>query len=195
MPREEQKMRSENIRQAILDTALEIGIKEGFEEVSIRKIIKQMNYSTGVVYHHFKDKQEIINAIETAQTQWLHGQIKELLDPNKDIAAEMETVFYRITRLAYEEPEKYNLIVLHKYSRRNAGKPQWISHLSKRLKAGMDTGLIRRLEPEKAAFSIWSSFLGFSLMISTHMDLTWEQAEEMFQIQLNVILKGVLLHE
>ncbi len=195
MPREEQKMRSENIRQAILDTALEIGIKEGFEEVSIRKIIKQMNYSTGVVYHHFKDKQEIINAIETAQTQWLHGQIKELLDPNKDIAAEMETVFYRITRLAYEEPEKYNLIVLHKYSRRNAGKPQWISHLSKRLKSGMDTGLIRRLEPEKAAFSIWSSFLGFSLMISTHMDLTWEQAEEMFQIQLNVILKGVLLHE
>lgn len=195
MPREEQKMRSEYIRQAILDTALEIGIKEGFEEVSIRKIIKQMNYSTGVVYHHFKDKQEIINAIETAQTQWLHGQIKELLDPNKDIADEMETVFYRITRLAYEEPEKYNLIVLHKYSRRNAGKPQWISHLSKRLKAGMDTGLIRRLEPEKAAFSIWSSFLGFSLMISTHMDLSWEQVEEMFQIQLNVILKGVLLHE
>ncbi len=195
MPREEQKMRSEYIRQAILDTALEIGIKEGFEEVSIRKIIKQMNYSTGVVYHHFKDKQEIINAIETAQTQWLHGQIKELLDPNKDIADEMETVFFRITRLAYEEPEKYNLIVLHKYSRRNAGKPQWISHLSKRLKAGMDTGLIRRLEPEKAAFSIWSSFLGFSLMISTHMDLSWEQVEEMFQIQLNVILKGVLLHE
>ena len=152
MPREEQKMRSEHIRQAILDTALEIGIKEGFEEVSIRKIIKQMNYSTGVVYHHFKDKQEIINAIETAQTQWLHSQIKELLDPNKDIAAEMKTVFYRITRLAYEEPEK-------------------------------------------AAFSIWSSFLGFNLMISTHTDLTWEQAEEMFQVQLNMILKGVLSHE
>lgn len=195
MPREEQKMRSEHIRQAILDTALEIGIKEGFEEVSIRKIIKQMNYSTGVVYHHFKDKQEIINAIETAQTQWLHSQIRELLDPNKDIAAEMETVFYRITRLAYEEPEKYNLIVLHKYSRRNSGKPEWISHLSKRLKAGMDTGLIRKMEPEKAAFSIWSSFLGFNLMISTHTDLTWEQAEEMFQVQLNMILKGVLSHE
>lgn len=195
MPREEQKIRSEHIRQAILDTALEIGIKEGFEEVSIRKIIKQMNYSTGVVYHHFKDKQEIINAIETAQTQWLHAQIKELLDPNTDIAAEMETVFYRITRLAYEEPEKYNLIVLHKYSRRNAGKPEWISHISKRLKAGMDAGLIRKVEPEKAAFSIWSSFLGFSLMISTHTDLTWEQAEEMFQIQLYVILKGVLSHE
>lgn len=195
MPREEQKMRSEHIRQAILDTALEIGIKEGFEEVSIRKIINQMNYSTGVVYHHFKDKQEIINAIETAQTQWLHSQIKELLDPDKDIAAEMETVFYRITRLAYEEPEKYNLIVLHKYSRRISGKPEWIAHLSKRLEAGMATGLIRKMEPEKAAFSIWSSFLGFSLMISTHGDLTWEQAEDLFQVQLNTILKGVLSHE
>ncbi|SHO43002.1 TetR/AcrR family transcriptional regulator [Anaerocolumna xylanovorans] len=195
MAREEQKMRSEIVRREILDTALEIGIREGFEEVSIRKIIKKMKYSTGVIYHHFKDKQEIIDAIEETQTEWLRTQIMEVLDNEKDIVSEMEAVFHRIMKLAFEEPEKYNLIVLHKYSRRIAEKPQWISHLSERLKAGMERGLIKKMDPEKAAFAIWSSFLGFHLMISRHTDMTMEQAEEMFKVQYNIILKGVLYHE
>ena len=49
MAREDQKMRSEQVRQAILDTALKMGMGEGFDELSIRKIIKEMNYSTGII--------------------------------------------------------------------------------------------------------------------------------------------------
>jgi len=101
MAREEQKMRSEMIRQKILDTALEMGIEEGFEAVSIRKIIQKMKYSTGVVYHHFKDKQEILDAIEVAETGWLRSQILELLDDKKDVITNMKTVFHRILLLAF----------------------------------------------------------------------------------------------
>ncbi len=195
MAREEQKMRSEKVRRAILDTALEIGIREGFEALSIRKIINKMKYSTGVVYHHFKDKQEIMDAIELNETKWLHAQIMELIDSKNDIISEMEAVFHRIMKLAFEEPEKYNLIVLHKYSRRKPGQPQWINHLGEKLKKGMEDGFIKKTDPEKAAFSVWSSFLGFNLMISRHTDLTMEQAEEMFRIQFDIILKGVLINE
>lgn len=192
MAREEQKMRSEGVRQAILDTAYEIGIKEGFEELSIRKIINQMKYSTGVVYHHFKDKQEIIDAIEEAEAKWLHDQIIELLDDTNDVVMEIEMVFHRILELAYKEPEKYNLIVLHKYSRRKAEQPGWITHLGRRLQDGINKGIIKEMDAEKAAFAIWSSFLGFHLMISRYTDLELDQAEEMFRIQLNIILKGVM---
>ncbi len=195
MARKEQKMRSEVVRQTILDTALEIGIKEGFEAVSIRKIIEKMKYSTGVVYHHFKDKQEIIDAIEEAETEWLRSQILERLDDKKDVITNMKTVFHRILILAFEEPEKYNLIVLHKYGRRKTGQPEWISHISHNLKKGMEAGLMKEMDSEKAAFSIWSSFLGFNLMISRHMDLTIEQAEELFQVQFNIILGGILNYE
>ncbi|WP_312369628.1 TetR/AcrR family transcriptional regulator [Lachnoclostridium sp.] len=195
MAREEQKMRSEMIRQKILDTALEMGIEEGFEAVSIRKIIQKMKYSTGVVYHHFKDKQEILDAIEVAETGWLRSQILELLDDEKDVITNMKTVFHRILLLAFEESEKYNLIVLHKYSRRKSDKLEWISNISRNLKEGMDAGLIKPMDSDKAAFSIWSSFLGFNLMISRDTDLTLEQAQELFDVQFNIILGGILNHE
>jgi len=185
-------MRSDTVRQAILDTALQIGLEEGFEAVSIRKIIGRMKYSTGVIYHHFQDKQEIIDAIEAAQTQWLHCVILELLDEKKDAVGNMTTVFHRVMRLALEEPEKYNLIVLHKYSRNKSSMPQWISYLSASIGKDIEAGRLRSVDADKAAFSIWSSFLGFNLMISRLKDLSAKQAEEMFRVQMDILLKGIL---
>ena len=204
MAREDQKMRSEQVRQAILDTALEMGMREGFDELSIRKIIKEMNYSTGIIYYHFKDKQEIIDAIEEKETEWLKNKIMEIIqpemgiiseNPKMDIIQEMEKVFQMIMRLAVEEPEKYNLIVLQKYSRRKPAKPGWILYLASRLGKAMEEGRIRNMDPEKMAFSIWSSFLGFNLMLSRYPDLAPDEAEKMFRIQFDILLKGVLVNE
>jgi AcrR family transcriptional regulator len=192
LARDEQKMRSEQVRQAILDTAYDMGLKEGFEAVSIRKIISRMKYSTGVVYHYFKDKQEILDAIEETETKRLHEMIVSLIDPQRDYIENMSAVFRRVMRLAYEEPEKYNLIVLHKYSRHNPSRPAWISEISRNLQKCMEAGAVRALDAEKAAFAVWSSFLGFNLMISRHQDMTLAEAEALFDVQLDIILHGIL---
>ncbi|NLG25674.1 MAG: TetR/AcrR family transcriptional regulator [Clostridiales bacterium] len=194
MAREDQRQRSEAVRRAIVDTALEIGMEEGFEALSVRKIINRMRYSTGVVYHHFRDKQEIIDAIEAAETERMREKIAGLLDDSKGIVENMTAVFHEIMLLALNEPEKYNLIVLHKYSRGARGRPRWIGYIGEGLQKGMQAGIIRRMDAEKAAFAIWSSFLGFNLMISRHTDLAPAEAEALFQTQLQMILRGILHH-
>lgn len=192
MGREDQKMRSDSVRQAILDTALQIGLAEGFEAISVRKIINQMKYSTGVVYHHFKDKQEIIDAIEASETAKYYGTISQLVDETVDAVSNMVAVFRRSMQLAVEEPEKYNLIVLHKYSRHKPSASPWIAHISENLKRDMEAGRVRTMDARNAAFSIWSSFLGFNLMLSRMEGLTTEQAQAMFNVQVDIIFKGVL---
>lgn len=49
MGREGQSKRSERIKQEILNTAMEIGIEEGFEALTVRKISDRMDYTTGVI--------------------------------------------------------------------------------------------------------------------------------------------------
>lgn len=191
MARYEQKLRSEQVRKAILEIAMEMGIREGFDSVSIRKIIHQMNYSTGVVYHHFKDRQEIIDAIEEEETARLNGIIRSLQDETKNVIENMRATFRRVTQLAYEEPEKYNLIVMHKYSRKSPKNLAWLPYLSEHLKKGMEAGLLRDMDPEKAAFTIWSSFLGFNLMISRMQELKGEEVEALFHAQFDLILLGI----
>ena len=193
--REDQKLRSDAVRQAILDTALEIGLNDGFEAVSIRKIISKMNYSTGVVYHYFKDKQEIIDAIEEAETAWLGAEIRRLVTDDMDAVTGMKTAFRRSMQLALDEPEKYNLIVLHKYSRKNQSSNPWLAYLAGSLQRDMEAGRIRGLDPQKAAFAIWSSFLGFNLTISRQSGITQGEAQALFDTQIDIISKGILKNE
>ncbi|MNM83328.1 hypothetical protein D3C81_953870 [compost metagenome] len=56
----------------------------------------------------------------------------------------------------------------------------------------MHIGTIKEMDTDKAAFAIWSSFLGFNLMISRNRDLTSEEAEELFKVQFDIILRGIL---
>lgn len=195
MARDEQKQRSDKVRQAILETALSIGIRDGFEAVSVRKIIQEMNYSTGVLYHHFKDKQEIIDAIEEQETAWLHGEIRGLLDESRDFVWNAKRVFHRILRLAWEEAEKYNLIVLHKYSRHQGDTgtpPEWTGYMAAQLEEGITSGQLRRMNPAHTAFALWSSFLGFNLMISRRQGMSFAEAEELFAVQMDLVLNGML---
>jgi AcrR family transcriptional regulator len=191
MGRENQKIRSDQVRQLILDTALEIGLKEGFPAVSIRKISKMMNYSTGVIYHHFLDKQEIIDAIEQAEMRPVYAQVVAIVHKEKDLFKSIESVFHLIMRLAFEEPEKYNLIILHKYSRQTNEKSHERILLAEKLREAMAKGTIRLQDPEMAAFAVWSSFHGFNLMISRYKDLTEENAEKLFQVQLDMVIHGL----
>jgi AcrR family transcriptional regulator len=52
-----------NIREEILDAARTLFVKEGYENVSIRKIAEKIEYSPGTIYLYFRDKGEILERI------------------------------------------------------------------------------------------------------------------------------------
>ena len=58
-----QDERSERSRALILDTALQLFSRQGYRATSIRDIAAKANVSTGSVYHHFKDKEELFDTL------------------------------------------------------------------------------------------------------------------------------------
>ncbi len=59
---QERKEREKNeMQEKILLSASEIMKSEGIEGISIRKIAEKIEYSPAIVYHYFKDKEDIIN--------------------------------------------------------------------------------------------------------------------------------------
>lgn len=53
----------EDMRELILSTANDIIASEGFDKLSIRKIASKIEYSPSIIYHYFKDKEEILNCV------------------------------------------------------------------------------------------------------------------------------------
>lgn len=51
----------ELMKKLIISAAKEIIATEGLDNLSIRKIAKKIDYSPSVIYHYFKDKEEIVN--------------------------------------------------------------------------------------------------------------------------------------
>lgn len=53
----------EAMKELIILTAKEIIAREGFDNLSIRKIANKIEYSPSIIYHYFEDKEEIVNAV------------------------------------------------------------------------------------------------------------------------------------
>lgn len=195
LSRENQKTRSEAIRAEIIDNALDIAVSEGFEALSVRKLAERMKYSTGVVYYHFKDKDEIIGAIQARQIAYLRDKIENVVSGEKSLAENIRSAFYEAFQLAVNEPLKYNLVVTSLQSRRvSAFSPQknaLLVMLAELLRNASDSGELAISNPDAAAFAVWSSFGGFHLRIS-QMDISPAEAENLFDTQVNIILYGLL---
>jgi AcrR family transcriptional regulator len=58
-----QEERSEKSRAVILDAALDLFSTQGYRGTSIRDISRAAKVSTGAVYHHFKDKEELFDEL------------------------------------------------------------------------------------------------------------------------------------
>lgn len=192
MGKEGQSKRSERIKQEILDTAMEIGIEEGFEALTVRKISDRMDYTTGVIYHHFKDKQEIIDEIQKNANLEMKERILAELKPNGGFIENTTRVFHSIMELAINERERYNLIVLDKYSiNKNEENSQFLHLLEANIEKGIELGEIKKVDVKKTALCIWSSFLGFNLIMSKTKSITMEEAEELFKVQTSLIFGGL----
>jgi AcrR family transcriptional regulator len=60
---ERRERERQETRQMILDAARELFVFEGYEAVSMRKIAEKIEYSPTAIYHHFRDKQALIEEL------------------------------------------------------------------------------------------------------------------------------------
>jgi AcrR family transcriptional regulator len=56
----ERKEEREEVKDLILNAAREIFVEEGYENTSMRKIASKIEYSPGIIYLHFRDKNELL---------------------------------------------------------------------------------------------------------------------------------------
>ncbi len=59
----QRKDKSQAMREKILNTATQLFIQKGSEKTSMQDIAQTAGISKGAIYHHFKSKEEIINAL------------------------------------------------------------------------------------------------------------------------------------
>jgi len=168
----ERKIREKKqMKDIILKAAMELFLKDGFENVTIRKIAKEIDYSPTTIYIYFKDKDEIFKTLQKiAFKKFRDEQLKTSIieDPYERFLEHGKSY----VKFALNNPGYYDLMFILNEPVKNVKKPEdWVEgldayeYLKSNIRELMNANLLKESSVEIAAFSIWSYVHGIASLI------------------------------
>ena len=163
MTRQEQK---EERRRAILMTGLTLFVKRGYHETKISDIAAAVPMSTGLLFHYFASKEELL--LELVK---LGVQSTQSTEKMADIPPELyfEGFLTKLFEYAKEQPWVFNMFVLMGQARR-AGMPEEarkialstgaIDDTAKIIEKGQKSGVFRKGDPHLLSVCFWATVQG-----------------------------------
>jgi len=166
------------LKEKIVKAALELFTKDGYEETSIRKIAKKIDYSPTTIYLYFKNKRELF--------LYIHDLLFEKFYNLLLLANRVKNPFSRLKKMAtiyfefaYSNQNYYRLMfIIHSPDKQANNSNQWnygiksLNVLREILGECMDQGIIKKKNIEASAFTIWSFMHGVvSLTIQERLKL------------------------
>jgi AcrR family transcriptional regulator len=111
---QERKQREkEAMQKLILETANALFDKNGIEQVSIRNIAHEIEYSPATIYLYFKDKDEILFYLTSSFLADFEDKLKEF-NFIKDHFSRLKNISQSWLDYAIHHPDKYRMIFLLK---------------------------------------------------------------------------------
>jgi AcrR family transcriptional regulator len=179
----------QQMKRGILEGALKLFLKEGFENVTMRKIAEKVEYSPATLYLYFKNKDAILFALHEEGFERLYERQQEILSIGDSLRRLVQhgRVYLDFAR---EMPEFYDLMFITRAPVKeilakgewNAGK-QAYDFLRQNVQDCINEGYFAGARVETVALFMWALVHGIaSLMIRDRMGVVpQEDLERMIE--------------
>jgi AcrR family transcriptional regulator len=189
----------DQIRKKIFDAASGIIIEEGFEKLSIRKIADRIEYSPGVIYNYFKDKNEIVERIIAENIQRICDSVLSLDLAEMNPKEALKLGLTRFAAAMLENRQQYKAIMLSgmhasMFREDNSETGRLRELLVQVLRNGNESGIFQARNEEVTAMLLIASVFG---LLNTLVQEKIEDpaAEAMFiESQTEILVRGVSVH-
>jgi AcrR family transcriptional regulator len=169
------------LRQEILDAARDLFVREGFENVSMRKIAEKIEYSPTTIYLYFKDKADLLDCIcEETFARLVRKQNaidQAVADPIERLKKGLRA--YIEFGLKYPNHYKVALMMTEDFEERlqcersrEMGKKAYV-HLRNEVERCAELGLIHVADIDASAQVLWANIHGLTSLLITHPRFPW----------------------
>jgi AcrR family transcriptional regulator len=190
---ERKEREREEVKDLILNAAREIFLAEGYENTSIRKIATKIEYSPGIIYHHFKDKNDLLLALHDkafeCKIEALFLSVQNMPDPLERLKA--TGIGY--IRYGIDNPQDYELMfILSCTMDALAVKEEFwqdgamaINMLKENIRECMQAGYFRKdINPDEISLILWSQVHGLvSLHNKERLNIYAEEDKQAFMFR------------
>ena len=187
----------EEFKSLIFDIATEILLREGYENLSIRKIAKAAGYSPGSLYYYFDNKAEIISMIYGENVNRISEQMGKVpLDmesPEKTLG-EILKIFINLT---LETPEHYRAVFMNDIEELRdkfgmLSEDNVIPNLLNLINAGIENGRFKNADAAITSQLVWVYTNGLVSRLILEKNLSEERKEMIIDFHCET-MKNLLL--
>ena len=158
------------MRQRILEAAMDMFVKEGYEGVSMRRIADKIEYSVGTIYRYFENKYDIMLQLCYQGFERLL-EIQLELDRIADPVERIKTGGRYYVTFALENPELYELMFATKeIIKQPEGAEESVAlkslgKFAEHVQQCLDVGFFSGGDAQTLAIALWASLHGLSSLL------------------------------
>ncbi len=147
------RRRGENTRQRLMESALGVLARNGYERATVDEIVRDAGFSKGAFYVHFEAKEDIFWAMLEERIRRQQEAFREAADPDLPVAQNLALVLRSFFALHHDEPLWSALFMeFAAHASRNqkvreqlaAMYLSWRNFTIEALNVGRDAGLVRK---------------------------------------------------
>ena len=198
MGTKERRARSrENLREEILDVARSLFVKEGYNNVSIRKIADKIEYAPGTIYLYFKDKADIFRTICNETFARLHHRLSAIAEDSGPPLDKLRRAGRAYVQFALDNPSQYSLVFMTRF---DEAMPQpnpddigalCYQDLCRIVQQCMDQGLLRGADANETSQAIWAGVHGVSALLIAKCGFPFIEHSRLIDRVIDMTMEGI----
>jgi AcrR family transcriptional regulator len=188
------------LRQEILDAASELFVKEGYENVSMRRIADRIEYSPTTIYLYFKDKAELLESICQETFAKLIQRLTKIMEQPGDPVQRLKRGLLTYVEFGLENPHHYRSTFMtplpeevdkERYLRPESAGIQAFDFLRRCVYDCIAAGKFKTRDAELASQTLWAGVHGITSLLITHAHFPWVGREKVIHGILDTLVAGL----
>jgi AcrR family transcriptional regulator len=187
----------EGLREEILDAARTLFVKEGNENVSIRKIADRIEYAPGTIYLYFRDKAEILDRICEETFARLIVKQKAIENDTAPPLDKLRRGLRLYIQFGLDNPNHYIVTFIQAKLNREAHSvfqttgQQAFACLRQGVQACVDAGELVSNDTDELAQTLWAGIHGLTSVLITCTGFPFVEQTRLIDRMVHTLVEGV----
>jgi AcrR family transcriptional regulator len=190
----------QELRQEILDAARELFVREGFENVSMRKVADLIEYSPTTIYLYFQDKADLLDCVCEETLAKLDARLQTLRSTSSDPLERLKLGFREYVDFGLEYPNDYRVAFLTEFKpsaepdrelRCRAMGQKTFDHLRSGVGECIRLGVFAERDVEAVSQSLWAAMHGITSLLILHPRFPWIDRDELITSMIDIVFQGL----
>ena len=199
--KERRARQKEELRQEILEAARELFAKEGYENVSMRKIAAKIDYTPTTIYLYFTDKHELLDSICEETFARLVKEFEDIVAKHQDPVEQLIEAGRAYVEFGLSHPKHYMVTFMSGESHLTAVEAErahrgsmgekCFAHLRAMVEKCVQQGRIRPVDVDAISQGLWAMVHGVTSLLITKPHFPWVEKEKLVAQLLDITTQGL----